>query len=366
MAIITPSQLTFNGKEVAAFGELIMQRLYTYPALNEYITIRPNVKVKTQLGFIGHLSKITRLDPGCGDGKYTPNIPMSQKYLDPKDLKIWLQICWKDLLPSFMAYYERAFAEKPDLTATEIFDNWLVEETQNAMLEDAVRIAWFGNTAIAAGDLTNGSADVPNYNQINGFWKQIFAIMAANPTQRVTIAKNAGATYVLQAFTDTDTTNKVATGILQNLILGADSRLRSATDAVILVTQSLADQYLKERMSFQNIEPSYELATDANGNQIDGLYFIRVLNVKIYIISQWDRIIPDFVNPTYPGVANLLPHRAVYTTKSNLIQSLDGGDLNDASVWRIWYSDDTELSNIKAMYKTDVVVAEDYMVRAAY
>lgn len=366
MAIITPSQLTFNGQEVQAFGELIMQRLYTYPQINQYSTVWPNVKVKTQLGFMGNLSKITRLDPGCGSGQYTPTIPMSQKYLDPKDLKIWLQICWKELLPSFMAYYEREFVNKPDLTATQIFDNWLIDNAANAMLEDAIRIAWFGNTAVAAGDLTNGAPDVPNYNQINGYWKQIFAIITADATKKVTIAKNAAATYVLQAFDDTDTTNKVATKIFQKLILGGDSRLRSAPDAVILATQSLVDQYLQERLSFTNIEASYQLALDGDGKQINGLYFIPVLGVDVYVINQWDRIIGDFVNPTYPGAAALLPHRAVYTTKSNLVQSLDGGDLMDSNVWKVWYSDDTELSNIKALYKTDVIVVEDYLVRAAY
>lgn len=366
MAIITPANITFNGKEVQQFADLIVQRLYSYPALNQYQTIYPNVKVKTQLGFLGHLSKITRLDAGCGLGQYTPTIPSSQKYLDPKDMKIWLQICWKELLPSFMAYYERAFAQKPDLTATEIFDMWLLSEASNAMMEDAVRIAWFGNTAITAADLTNGAADIPNYNQINGYWKQIFAIIAADTTKRVTITKNAGATFAAQQFDDTDTTNKTVTKIFQKLILGGDSRLRSASDAVVLATQSLVDQYLLERLSFTNIEASYQLALDGNGKQIDGLYFIPVLGVNVYVVNQWDRIIPDFVNPTNPGVANLLPHRAVYTTKSNLIQSLDGGDLSDSSVWDIWYDKTTEQNNIKGLYKTDVIVAEDYMVRAAY
>lgn len=366
MAIITPSQLTFNGKEVRTFAELVVQRLYTFPSINEYSTIVPNVKAKQQIGLIGHLSKITRLDPGCGSGQYTPSIPITEKFFDPKDLKIWLQICWKDLIPSFMAYYERAFAAKPDLTATEIFDNWLIDEATNAMLEDAIRIAWFGNTAVVAADLTNGSADVPNYNQINGYWKQIFAIIAADATKRVTITKNAAATYVLQAFDSTDITNKTATTIFQQLILKADSRLRSDADAFILATQSLVDEYLLERMSFTNIEESYKRAETADGRVVNGLFYITVLGVKVYVMSQWDRIIADLVNPTYSGAAALLPHRAVYTNKMNLQQSLDGGDLSDTTVWNIWYSNDTELSNIKALYKTDVKVIEDYMIRAAY
>lgn len=366
MAIITPSQLTFNGKEVRTFAEAVIAKLYTFPSINEYSTIVPNVKAKTQIALLGHLKKITRLDPGCGSGQYTPNIPMSEKFFNPVDLKIWIQVCWKDFLATFMVYYEREFARKPDLTVTEIFDQWLVDDTQNAMLEDAIRIAWFSDTAIGNANLVGGASDVPNYNQLDGYWKQIFAIMSANPTQRVTITKNAGATFAAQTFDDTDTTNKVATKIFQKLILGADSRLRSDPNAQILATQSLVDQYLLERMSFTNIDVSYKLAEDANGRQIEGLYFIDVLGVKVYVMSQWDRTIADFLNTSFSGVASYLPHRAVYTTKMNLQQSLDGGDLNNSDVWDIWYSKDTELSNIKALYKTDVKVIEDYMIRAAY
>lgn len=366
MAIINPAQLTFNGKEVRTFAEAVIAKLYTYPNINEYSTIVPNVKAKTQIALLGHLSKITRLDPGCGSGKYTPTIPMTEKFFNPADLKIWIVTCWKDFLATFMVYYEREFAKKPDLTVTEIFDQWLVDEVDNAMMEDAIRIAWFADTAIGASNLVGGSGDVANYNQIDGYWKQIFAIMAANTSQRVTITKNAAATYVLQQFTQTDTDNRVATGIFQSLIFGADTRLRSAPDGIILATQSLADQYLKERMSYSNIPESYMRVETGNTNT-NGLFYIEIMGVKIYVISQWDRVIQgDLLNTTYSGAAYYLPHRAVYTTKTNLQQSLDGGDLNDSAVWNIWYSQDDETSNIKGLYKTDVKVVEDYMVRAAY
>jgi hypothetical protein len=365
MAIITPSQLTFNGTEVRTFAEAVIQRLYTYPALNQYSTIVPNVKAKTQIALLGHMSKVSRLDPGCGTGQYTPTIPMSQKYFNPVDLKIWIQTCWKDFLATFMVYYEREFARKPDLTVTEIFTQWLVGDTENAMLEDAVRIAWFADTAIAAGNLTNGAADVPNYNQLDGYWKKIFAIMAANTSQRVTITQNAATTQAGQQFSATDTTNKVATTYFQNLIFGADTRLRADPNAIILTTQSLADQYLRERMSFTNIPESYTLVQDANGKVVNGLLGLNIMGVPVYVISEWDRVIPDFANPVNAG-AYYLPHRAIYTLKTNLQQSLDGGSLDDQTVWNIWYSNDTELSNIKALYKTDVQVIEDYLIRAAY
>lgn len=355
MAIITPANLTFNGKEVRSFAEAVIESLYEYPALNTFMTVVGNVKAKQQIGLISHLHKITRLDPGCGSGQYTPNIPMSEKFWNPVDLKIWLQMCWKDFLATFMVYYEHAKTQKPDLTTTEIFSQWLIDEVDNAAKEDIVRIAWFANTAIATGDLDAGAA-VADYNQIDGLWKQLFAIGAAHATQRVTITKNAGASIVLQAFTATDTTNQVATGIFQSLIFNADTRLRARGDAFILSTLSLVDQYYRERMAVTNIPMAYDRIEN-------GIQVFKIMGVDVYAISQWDRVIQTDLLHTTTYVS---PHRAVFTVKQNLQVGLDGPGGNDFTDWDVWYSKDHETSNIKGLYKMDAKVIEDYMVQLAY
>lgn len=355
MSIITPANLTFNGKEVRSFAEAVIESLYDYPALNTYMTVVGNIKAKQQIGLISHLHKITRLDPGCGDGKYTPNIPMSEKFWNPVDLKIWLNMCWKDFLGTFMVYYEKAKTDKPDLTNTEIFSQWLIDEVDNAAKEDIVRIAWFADTAITSDDLAAGVA-VADYNQLNGFWKQIFAIAAANANQRVTIAENAGATKILQQFDAADTTAQVATGYFQSLIFGADTRLRTREDGFILSTLSLVDQYYRERMAVTNIPAAYDRVEN-------GINVFKIMGVDVYAISQWDRVIQgDLVNTTTYHI----PHRALYTVKSNLQVGIDGPAGNDFTEWDVFFDKMTETSNIKGLYKMDAKVIEDYLLRVAY
>jgi len=355
MAIITPGDLTFNGREIRSFAEAVIESLYEYPALNTYMTVIGNVKAKQQIGLISHLHKITRLDPGCGDGKYTPNIPMSEKFWNPVDLKIWLNTCWKDFLATFLVYYENAKTQKPDLTNTAIFSQWLVDEVDNAAMEDIVRIAWFADTSVSSGDLASGVA-VEDYNQLDGLWKQIFAIAAANAAQRVTITKNAGVSKSAQQFDSTDTTNQVATGIFQNLIFKADTRLRTRTDGFILSTLSLVDQYYAERMKVTNIPMAYDRVEN-------GINVFKIMGVDVYAISQWDRVIQgDLVNDTTYHI----PHRAIYTVKANLQVGIDGPAGNDFTNWSVFFDQMTETSNIKGLYKMDTKVIEDYLLQVAY
>jgi hypothetical protein len=355
MAIITPANLTFNGKEVRSFAEAVIESLYDYPLLNQYMTVVGGIKAKQQIALIGHLHKITRLDPGCGQGQYTPNIPMSEKFWNPADLKIWLNMCWKDFLATFMVYYENVKTEKADLTTTQIFSEWLVMDVDNAANEDITRIAWFADTAVGSGNLAAGVA-VADYNQIDGLWKQIFAIAAANPAQRVTIAENAGVSKTLQQFDGTDVTNKTATGYFQDLIFKADTRLRSRADGIILATRSLTDEYIRERMSFTNIDMSYtRLET--------GILTLQIMGVPVYVIDQWDRVIQgDLVNTTTYNI----PHRAVYTVKSNLQVGIDGPSGNDFTDWDVFFDKMTETSNIKGLYKMDAKVIENYLLQVAY
>jgi hypothetical protein len=355
MAIITPANLTFNGTEVRDFAEAVIESLYDYPLLNTYMTVVGGVKAKQQIALIGHLHKITRLDPGCGQGQYTPNIPMSEKYWNPVDLKIWLNMCWKDFLATFMVYYENVKTEKADLTTTQIFSEWLVKDVDNAANEDIVRIAWFADTAVGTGDLSSTAA-VADYNQINGLWKQIFAIAALHTNQRVVIAENAGTDKAGQQFNNDDTIAKTATGYFQSLIFNADTRLRSRADGIILSTRSLTDQYIRERMSFANIDMSYTRTET-------GILTLQIMGVPVYVVDQWDRVIQaDLVNTTTYHI----PHRAVYTVKSNLQVGIDGPAGNDFTDWAVFFDQMTETSNIKGLYKMDAKVIEDYLVQVAY
>jgi len=351
MAVINPSDLSFNGLEVRTFAEAVIEQMVEYPQMADMHQIIEGIVSKQQIALLGHLNKITRKDLGCGNGKLDKVIPMSEKFWDPVNMKIWLSECWEQFEDTFMVYALNVGKEKPDLTTTEIFSQWLVEEVGDAGAKDALRIAWFGDTAAA-----NISAGVNalDYSMLNGFWKQIFAVVADDATRRITIAENAGASYVLQQFDAADVTAKTATGIFQKLIFGADRRLRAATDKAIWATRSLTDQYILERLDYANIPEAYTRLES-------GIDSLNILGVPVYVMDQWDDIIrSDFDN----GTKYYLPHRAVMSTKQNLPVGFDTAV--GPTDFDVFYDKMSETSNIKGLYKMDVKVIEDYLIQVAY
>lgn len=356
MAVITPGDLSFNGLEVRSFAEAIIESIVEYPQLSDMHSVQEGIVAKQQIALIGHLSKITRKDLGCGNGKLDKTIPMSEKFWDPVNFKIWLSECWEQFEDTFMVYYLNVGKDKPDLTTTEIFSQWLVEEVGDAGAKDALRIGWFGDTAAAVtptGNLSTGVSPL-DYSMLDGFWKQIFAVATTDTARRITITENAGASYAAQAFDAADVTNKTATKYFQQMIFGADRRLRAAADKAICATRSLTDQYILERLDYANIPEAYTRLEN-------GIDTLNILGVQVFVMDQWDDIIrSDFDN----GTKYYLPHRAVMSTKANLPFGFDTAV--GPTDFDVFYDKMSETSNIKGLYKMDVKVIEDYMVQVAY
>ncbi|WP_129714666.1 hypothetical protein [Pedobacter sp. SYP-B3415] len=357
MAIINPEDLTFNGEEVRAFAEAIFEELYANPTLDQNHLVIEDIVAKQQIAIFGHLSKITKKDPGCGQGKTSKNIPLSEKFWDPVQMKIWLSECHSQFDKTFMVYYKKKAKEYPDLTVTEIFSEWLVNEVAHAAGEDILRIGYFADTTaklIANGGVFTAGTDLTDYNHLDGFFKQAFAITAARPQQRITIAKNAGATYADQMFDEEDTANRVATKIFQQLLVKADTRFRADPNYEILSTRSLADQYMMERLNNDKIELAYT-------REESGIESLIVLGKKVFIYDIWDRTIQADQNN---GTKWNLPHRALAINKNNMQIGFDA-DKGYAD-FRVFYDEMSETSNIKGGYKMDVKIVEDFRLMFAY
>lgn len=358
MAVINPSDLTFNGSEIRSFAEAIIEGLVEYPALQDMHTIIPNIVAKKQIAILGHLSKITRKDLGCGNGKLDKIIGMSEKFWNPVNMKIWLSECWTQFLDTFMVYYLNQGGEKADLTTTEIFSNWLVAEVGVAASRDVTRIAWFGDTAAAlssGGGVFTAGVEVLDYSMLDGFWKQAFAIVTADPSKKaVAIAKNAAASFALQEFDDADTAAKTVTGYFQKLIMKSDRRLRAKADKIIWATRSLTDQYILERLSVANVELAYT-------RMESGIDTLTIMGVPVMVVDQWDDVIrADQSN----GTKYNLPHRAIMSTKDNMQVGFD----SEAAVteFDVFYDKMSETSNIKGLYRMDAKIIENYLIETIY
>lgn len=349
------------------FRELILEPTITSPDLAQILTIRDGTKAKEDILFVKGLSKITKLDTGCGTVPNTPGMDVEKLTWDPVALESWLAECAADFDRTFLSWGLANGYDKYDLqkavikikngTATSdaqtmnYWNEFVQESMELALRNDIFRIGFFGDPAITAAQLTLAS-DVTNYNQLRGLWPQIIALATQYASVRAyTIQANqAGAGS--QMLPDGE-----ATKIFTSLVFGAgiDQRLRSGDfgTPIILCTQSVADNWALERQS-KNLDTSFKLMET-------GLVGPRYNNLEIIPRPEWDRIIAADFNKS--GVLNL-PHRAVLTTKENLQLGFDSYDA--ATNVDSWYNKETKYTHMRGNWKMDAKVMRPFLLRAAF
>lgn len=357
MSVITAADITWNGEEIKSLSEAIYEGVFPKPELTAFHTIVSGIKAKKQIVLLGALGLVGLKQTGCSISANSGTITMSEKFWNPEYVGDRFQQCWVDLKESFYVWGLKNGVNKPDLTGTD-FANFLEERLGDAMREMIWRIGWFNATDAAlvtgspAGTVTAGTT-IGYFNIIDGFWKQAFAIVAADADRKVSISRNAEATYAAQAFTSTDTTNKVAETIFQDLKYNADFRLREEPNLIIVCTQSLMDQYAKELRS-RNIDASF--------TRIEGGYTsLQFEGIQIIGVSVWDRIIRTYFDN---GTKYHLPHRAILTTKENLqLGTEEQGNLSELTPF---YDQTTKLYNVDFGFNIDAKIIEDYKIQVAY
>lgn len=353
MALTINPKITFNGKEAT---EGILEPAFKRPEVKRIMDIREGIKAKEQIAFLGRIDKVTKKDGGAGTGKQNRSIAMSQKFWDPVKMKIWISFKEDELEDTFFVWLTKNGVDRRNVEdLTEFYQQWVLEVFTDAAQTDAMRIAFFGDTAAAnvadGGKITDGVA-IDDYNQVDGFWKQLFDGVTAGKVKKVTIAKNAEATYALQlALGSTD-----AYDTYKAMLNKADSRLRSAPDKVFLVTETLFQNRIDQKESLAN-------GLESSAARQDQFYSDDQYR-KIPIISMdtiWDRWIQaDMDN----GTKYDLPHRVILTTVSNLVAGYDSeGGVSD---FRTYFDEETETVNLKGLYKFDAKVLQEFMAVVAY
>lgn len=354
MALTINPKITFSGREAT---EGILEPAFLSPDMRQMMDIRENIKAKEQIAFLGRIDKVTKKDGGAGTGKQNRQLQMSEKYWDPERMKIWIAINEDDLEDTFFVWLTKNGVDRRNIEdLTEYYTQWVLEVFSHAAREDAKRIAWFGDKdvkKVSEGGVLSDTADASDYNQVNGLWKQIFAAVTAGKTPRVTISKNAEATFATQlALADDD-----AYKIMREMVNKADSRLRQAPDKIFLLSETLYQNRIDERESkFPGV---FEMVKRQDEDHSTGE---RYRNIPILSMDEiWDRYIQsDFQD----GTAYDMPHRAVLTTVSNLVAGFDSEDAVDS--FRTYFDEESETVNFKGLYKFDVKHMLEYMTVAAY
>lgn len=353
------SATDFCGKQVMAFREAFWTSTFENPAINELLTVIPGVKAKQQvviLGLINMASK-TIQTTNCAPDASDQVVPDVQKFYDPNHFEDRFVECWKNLLTKFYVWGLKNGIQKPDLTDTD-FADFLIERVVDALYQSIYRIVWFAEkagTRIADGGHFGPTFDLRYVNGINGLWHQFFAIGAANPTQKYTIAKNSGSTFALQKFDATDTTNQVITNIFQQMVDGMDERL-AGDEPKFYVTRSVANQYMAERRAFPYIDLAYN-RTEAGFDRLE------FNGYEIVVLKFQDRMIKQFQSS---ATVSYLPHRIYFTTVENLHLATEETQVTGMTQVEEWYDPKSKEYGIDSLFTLDALVIEDYKVVLAY
>lgn len=368
MAIINPSDLTFSPEEVRSINETIFEEIYAKPAITEFLTPYENVKAGKQIVFMGVLNGLvgqTHDNTNCAPVENTAGITNTEKFWDPAFWDDRFSECWDDLIETFFVYSLKEGTERGDLTTTD-FGQFFIDRYKDALAEMFFRYVWFGDvdaatiSASPAGHFVAAGFAAKRWNLIDGIWKQIFAAVAANSARKTTdlSSRNGQATFAAQAFTTTDTTNRVVTTMLQNLEFNSDLRLRGKTDKIIIVTQSVADQYVREleAAAGNGITVAWELMQD-------GISMLKRMGTPIYVFSFWDRMIETYMR-TSDGLAYYLPHRALLTVKANIaFGTSDSGNFSKVDPF---FDRVTNKSYFDVAGNLDAKLMQSYLFQAAY
>ncbi len=361
MAIFTPAQLTFSGEEIKELSEVIFESQFKNPEIGMLHAVVQGIKAQKQIAFMSQLSGLVGAGTGgCDPTAATNAITSSEKTWSPAAMSDRLTVCYTDLKPSFLNYGLKNGVQEADLTSDDFLNYVNDVLLKYAVYEAALRLAWFGDVDAAdvdaspAGVLTSGT-NPAYFDKIDGFFKQIFAIVAADSDRKTTdlTSKNGQASYALQAFNSTDTGNKVVMGALENVLFGADLRLRERDDLVYIATQSVADQYRRE-LKAANV--AFTTEKYENGIQV-----IKSDGIEVTSFSLWDRLIKAYYDN---GTTYDLPHRIVLTTKDNLKIGIDS--INSLSSFDMFYDRTTKKNHIDFEVNMDAKLVEDELVQVAY
>lgn len=357
--------LTFHGREAQEF---ILEPAYARPEISAIMTVHEGIKGAMRVAYAGQLRKITRRDTGCDTTPSGKQIPTSEAIWNPQPVEMWVAQCYADLANTFLAWglavgYKRPQLDAGVVTITDanggnprevnLWTEFVLTQMQNAGADDFLRIVFFGKMDITTGQLGPNAA-VEDYNQVNGFFTRIFA--AGATTRRYTISQNAGATYATQQLPD-----GAAPIIFRNLVDGADPRLTAMPNQIILVTQTIYNNWVAYRES-KNLETSF--AFEMNGDGTRGQVTQSTSNyrgIPVIPMNVWDMTIrEDFNN----GTRYDLPHRAILTTIENLAAGMDAQD--GVTQFESHYEWVKKTMHMRGNYMLDTQLVHDYLVSAAY
>lgn len=350
------SALTPSNGALQSLNELLFREVLGSERLAQVFNVIFGAENGKKVGFIGEFGLVGKAAQGCEPTYNSSQIETSEKTWDLGEWGVYEKICYRDLIGTLAQVAMRRGANIADLTGTEYIDDIVYPRLELAIYKMLMRFAWFGDKNadnVTDGGVITDGVDPAFFTVTDGFWKRFFAIASADSARRVNIAANAEETFAAQKSAILG--NGVATGILDNLIMGASADLRQGENQVIFVTQSIKDALSRD---IRNNNKGSELQWHAI---FDGITESQYDGIRLVAMPLWDSIIQAYEST---GTAWNKPHRAVYTTTNNLLVGID--NYSDFAELNVFFDEKSELNLLKSKGALGTLVAQDNMVQVAY
>lgn len=355
MAGFTKKQLEnlkLEPDNLASIKDAVQETFYNDEDFSSFVNIM-KVKNDNPIALIGEMEMVGKKGGGCDPTYEEKGIANSQKRWELGQWEIPIKICYEALKGSIAEYSLKTGTAIGDLTSTD-FMTIYTDALQRAMQQMIWRFGWFGDKAAAlagsgGGKLTAGS-DVSMFNVCDGLFKRIFTTTATK--NHTAIAANSKATAAEQI--SELRKSGAATTLVDTILMDADTRIVDDSDAVLLMTRSLADALTYDlKKTYHDIMPWEKL--------FDGFEVATYNGVKIARVGIWDRMIKAYEK----GEATInLPHRAVFCNPKHLMIGTDADNL--ISDLDIWFDKKERRNYLYATGKIGTALLEEDMIHAAY
>lgn len=354
MAGFTKQQLEnlkLQPENLASIKDAIQETFYNDEDFSSFVNIQ-KVKEKDPIALLGEMEMVGKKGGGCDPTYEEKGIANSQKRWELGQWEIPIKICYEALKGTIAEYSLKTGTEIGDLNNTD-FMTIYTDALLRAIQQMIWRFGWFGDKAAAlagsgGGKLTAG-LDVSNFNVCDGLFKRIFEATATNHTA---IAANSETTAAAQITALRK--SGAATTLVDTILFDTDTRIVDDSDAVLLMTRSLADALTYDlKKTYHDIMPWEKL--------FDGFELATYNGVKIARVGIWDRMIKAYEKGT--TTVNL-PHRAVFCNPKHLMIGTDADSL--ISDLDVWFDKKERRNYLYSTGKIGTALLEENMIHAAY
>jgi hypothetical protein len=353
------SSLTLNTEEAREVSQLVFEKTFLRPELNEIHNVMTGVEMDRFIPIMGQFGLVGKNDPGaCGVNTESGQIPVSQKTWAPKLISFRIPHCQDDI-PDLLKFWKKA--KKASGTWEDVSDElmaFITDRLQDAIMQSILRISSMGGTSHspvgdgAGNELLTVGTDKTYFNMLNGLWEQIFTDQALPTplTYRYEITENGQATKSAQlALGDT-----AALDAFRAMYNNIDPRAFESSNLVFQITRTLLNNW-------QNFLEDKSLVFMLNRAEEGKTGKFSYRGVPIVVRNDWDRLIKAYFDN---GTTYYLPHRAVLTDINNV--PIGTSETDSFTVIDVFYDKVTKKWYFDVAYKLDVKLLMEYELACAY